>query len=531
MNRLTGTTLAIATGGLVVLLAAGAAYAYGPADGTGTSDATTGTPSDFIITSKAATGGPLTPGGASQIITFTVANTTSRGEGLSNVAVIVANANGSTWSSTGDEHGCTAADYSVSAPSIAYGEIAGGCQRRRIRHGDHEGSRQQPGQLQERVDPAALRCRLSIMTLTPVASDELPTAMSRVVPGTVSIDQIIDCQLVRTLFQPVVHLDSGSVAGFEALTRGPVDTSLESPMALLAAANRVGRLGELDWLCRARAMEAAAAAALPDALSWLINVEPAGLTMDCPAYLVPAIEDARDGLRVIMEVVERDLRGNVLQLIQASDQARRDSWGVALDDVGADEGSLALLPFLRPDVVKLDMSLVRGMPTEQAAEITAGIRSYAERTGAVILAEGIETQANERLARVFGATYGQGYYYGRPATLPAMVPNPSHPIPLRQHLRPVDGRTPFEVLSRADETSAGAQGVPASHQRPPRDQGQHRSSSLGPARRISAAIVLHAREESQIRANLRRQRVDDRRRRAGRATRRPHLLRRAAAAR
>lgn len=126
MNRLTGTTLAIATGGLVVLLAAGAAYAYGSADGTGTGDATTGTHSDFIITSKAATGGPLTPGGASQIITFTVANTTSRGEGLSNVAVIVANANGSTWSSTGDEHGCTAADYSVSAPSIAYGEIAGG---------------------------------------------------------------------------------------------------------------------------------------------------------------------------------------------------------------------------------------------------------------------------------------------------------------------------------------------------------------------------------------------------------------------
>ena len=77
---------------------------------------------------------------------------------------------------------------------------------------------------------------------------------------------------------------------------------------------------------------------------------------------------------------------------------------VALDDVGAEEGSLALLPFLRPDVVKLDMSLVRGVPRDAAATITAAVRAYAERTGAVILAEGIETQEQERLARVFGAT-------------------------------------------------------------------------------------------------------------------------------
>jgi diguanylate cyclase (GGDEF)-like protein len=169
--------------------------------------------------------------------------------------------------------------------------------------------------------------------------------------------------------------------------------------------------------------------------------------MDCPPPLQSALARARSELRVILEVVERDLHGNVLELIQATDQARRDSWGVALDDVGAEEASLALLPFLRPDVVKLDMSLVRGLPSAEAAAITAAVRSYAERTGAVILAEGIETIEHEHLAKVFGATYGQGYYYGRPEPLPASIPAPTHPIPLRQHLAPVDGRTPFEVLS------------------------------------------------------------------------------------
>lgn len=262
-----------------------------------------------------------------------------------------------------------------------------------------------------------------------------------------SIDAVIRERAVRTVFQPVVHLASRTVAGFEALTRGPVGSEVESPLALLDAARHAGRLGELDWLCRTQAMQAAADAGLPETLSWLVNVEPAGLSMECPAPLLPALARARVELRVILEVVERDLQGNVLELIQATDQARRDSWGVALDDVGAEEGSLALLPVLHPDVVKLDMALVKSVPDSQASVITAAVRAYAERTGSVILAEGIETEKQERLARVFGATYGQGYFYGRPGPLPASVSPPSHPIPIRQHPPALDGRTPFEVLS------------------------------------------------------------------------------------
>ena len=69
-----------------------------------------------------------------------------------------------------------------------------------------------------------------------------------------SVDAVIDHQLVRTVFQPVVHLATGSIAGFEALSRGPAGSTLESPLALFDAARAAGRLGELDWLCRSRAM-------------------------------------------------------------------------------------------------------------------------------------------------------------------------------------------------------------------------------------------------------------------------------------
>ncbi|MCW2539978.1 MAG: Phytochrome-like protein cph2 [Frankiales bacterium] len=271
-----------------------------------------------------------------------------------------------------------------------------------------------------------------------------------------TIDAVIDDRAVRTLFQPVVHLASGTVAGFEALSRGPAGTALESPMALLEAAKKAGRLGELDWLCRVHAMQAAVDAGLHPSLSWLINVEPAGLAIECPPHLLAGLSRARIELRAILEVVERDVEGYATELLHATDQARRDSWGVALDDVGAEESSLALLPFLRPDVVKLDMALVRSAPKREAAAITAAVRAYAERTGAVILAEGIETEEHERFARVFGATYGQGYRYGRPGPLPESVPAPRHVIPLRQKLAPLNGQTPFEVLASYAESQRAA---------------------------------------------------------------------------
>ncbi|HEY5246882.1 MAG TPA: EAL domain-containing protein [Dermatophilaceae bacterium] len=248
------------------------------------------------------------------------------------------------------------------------------------------------------------------------------------------------------MFQPIVHLVAEATVGFEALSRGPAGTELESPIAMLDAAGVAGRLGELDWLCRTKAMQIAERSGFHPSVSWFINVEPAGLELECPAHLRPALERARTELRVVLEMVERNVEGQVTNLLRATDQARSDGWGVSLDDVGAESGSLALLPFFQPDVIKLDMRLIGRTSPEQAAEISGAVRAYAEDHGAVILAEGIETHEQERQARVFGATYGQGYRYGAPGTLPKSCPVPRDPIPLRQHLKPLAGASAFAVL-------------------------------------------------------------------------------------
>ena len=268
-----------------------------------------------------------------------------------------------------------------------------------------------------------------------------------------SIDSIIEGGQVRTLFQPVVHLATGAVVGFEALSRGPAGSALESPLALFHAAATAGRIGELDWVCRISAMQAAVNSRMPRNVSWFINVEPDGLDVECPDHLRAALDHARGHLRVVLEVVERGLENQVTRLIRCTDEARRDGWGIALDDVGARPESLALLPFLQPDVVKLDMSLLRHSPTEAVAEITSAVRAYAEQTGAAILAEGIETAEQEELAKVFGATYGQGYLFGRPGPLPTPVATVTHPVPLRQQPHSVTGATPFEVLNASIPSS------------------------------------------------------------------------------
>jgi len=111
----------IVVAGALVVIGGGAAYAYWTSTGVGSGTATTGTSVEFVVASSAATGGPLTPGGPSQTVGFTVANPGTGSQQLSSVVVTVANADGTTWNSV---TGCSASDYTIGTPVVSYGEIA-----------------------------------------------------------------------------------------------------------------------------------------------------------------------------------------------------------------------------------------------------------------------------------------------------------------------------------------------------------------------------------------------------------------------
>jgi EAL domain-containing protein (putative c-di-GMP-specific phosphodiesterase class I) len=260
-------------------------------------------------------------------------------------------------------------------------------------------------------------------------------------------DRIVDRRELAAVFQPVVDLSSGRLAGFEALIRGPRGSALESPVALFEQAYLWGRAAELDWACQAAAFRAALEAGLPTDFTLFVNVEPASLRAECPPDLVDAITLGIRRLNAVLELTERYLIEDPAGVLAAVHVAREKGLGIAIDDVGAEPASLAMMPLVRPDVIKLDMSLIQGGPDPSVARTVNGVLAEVERTGATVLAEGIETRRHEATAHAMGATLAQGWRYGRPGPLPRDWPAASGHTTGVQRSRPRPD-TPFETVTR-----------------------------------------------------------------------------------
>jgi hypothetical protein len=110
-------------------------------------------------------------------------------------------------------------------------------------------------------------------------------------------------------------------------------------------------------------------------------------------------------------------------------------------------------------VIKLDLRLVQDQPTPEIAAIAGAVGAQAERTGATVLAEGIETAEQAQYARALGATLGQGYLYGRPSPEPARVSPTGIPLPIYSAGLPSTWRTPFELASAHRTVRRGTIGL------------------------------------------------------------------------
>ena len=248
---------------------------------------------------------------------------------------------------------------------------------------------------------------------------------------------------VHSVFQPIVDLDSEAVVAYEALARGPAG-HLQRPDQLFAAAAAAGRLADLDDLCQRAALHGAITTGIYAPLTLFINVEPAVVDPARLEGLLSIADNCPGELKLMLEITERALSVRPAELLATVGRLRAAGWRVALDDVGANDLSLAFMPLLRPDLIKLDMALVQRRPSRKVAEIMTAVNAYAERTGSVILAEGIEDVDHLAAARALGATLGQGWWFGRPAAgpvsgrrsgelrLPPPQPAPTHRSPFQE---------------------------------------------------------------------------------------------------
>jgi EAL domain-containing protein (putative c-di-GMP-specific phosphodiesterase class I) len=240
---------------------------------------------------------------------------------------------------------------------------------------------------------------------------------------------------VTAVFQPIVDLRDRSIVGYEALAR-PRDG--RSPADFFAAAREQGRLADVDRACRELALHDAGLGA-PFAL--FLNAHAGALEDHVP-------ELPRGGATMVMEITERALTGRPLAMLRTLTELRTRGWGVSLDDVGADSRSLALMPLLYPDVIKLDLRLLDERSEGDVARVVTAVGAEAERRHATVLAEGIDSPARLEMARATGATVGQGFMLGEPGPLPVPLPEPGkRPLRLGGAGGDVAGPIPYERVT------------------------------------------------------------------------------------
>src|SRR6201992_3994183 len=239
---------------------------------------------------------------------------------------------------------------------------------------------------------------------------------------------------IRSIYQPIVRLADRRCIASEPLARGPAGSPLEMPERLFATARQEGLETTLDWECWRAALRGGLQGGVGPERALFVNVEPSSAASWVPEIGDPLLEEALEQFPLVVELTERALPNHTTDLIPLAEDLRRRGARIALDDVGTDPRSLALMPFLRPDVIKLDLQLMQNSPSREIAEVVHAVNAEAERTGALILAEGIETEDHLRKALALGASYGQGWLFGRPGELRAdRHPSQAAIFPLRRH--------------------------------------------------------------------------------------------------
>ncbi len=214
---------------------------------------------------------------------------------------------------------------------------------------------------------------------------------------------------IGAMYQPIVELGSGRIAGVEALARFREG----SPRQWFRDAAAVGLRELLEVAAAREAM--AGLPRLPSGGYISLNISPATLLRRDIVALLTAPAPGR----VVVEMTEDDLSDAYTWLIPPLQPLREAGIRIAIDDAGAGPTSLRHLILFHPDVIKLDTSLTRGIDHGPARRALSGaLVALARELGATVVAEGIETAAELRALRDLGVTHGQGYLVAPPLRPP-----------------------------------------------------------------------------------------------------------------
>jgi EAL domain-containing protein (putative c-di-GMP-specific phosphodiesterase class I) len=219
------------------------------------------------------------------------------------------------------------------------------------------------------------------------------------------------CASMWMAFQPIVDWQRRCVFGYEALVRSQ-EPAIPHPGALFDAAERLGQLQDLGR--QIRAATAAAAMHAPPGTTVFVNLHPQDL-LDEELYRDDAPLSALAN-RVVLELTERASLDEVKDLRARVAQLRRTGFRIAIDDLGAGYAGLTAFAQLEPEVVKLDMSLVRNVhESATKRKLIQSMTTLCHDLGMQVVAEGVETVQERDALADLGTDLLQGYYFAKPA--------------------------------------------------------------------------------------------------------------------
>ncbi|ULL14459.1 GGDEF domain-containing protein [Paenibacillus sp. H1-7] len=235
--------------------------------------------------------------------------------------------------------------------------------------------------------------------------------------------EILRNQSIHSVYQPIISLKNGTVLGYEALTRGPENSPLHSPLTLFSYAEQEGMLYRLDRLAREKAIHGAFLARKNELL--FINISAAILydPLFVPGKTLEMLE--AHGIQpgqIVFEITERSSIEDFSMAQKILEHYRHQGYRIAIDDAGAGYSSLQAIAELQPDFIKVDKSLIQDVYRSKTKEaIMESFVSFAQKLNIQIIAEGIERQEELLYLTRMGVHFGQGYLLGRPGTEKAVV--------------------------------------------------------------------------------------------------------------
>lgn len=221
-------------------------------------------------------------------------------------------------------------------------------------------------------------------------------------------------------FQPIVDVAAREVFAYEALVRGPNGESAAWVLGQITSEN----MYHFDQTCRVTAIRVAARLRLQTRLS--INFLPNAVyePATCIRATLKTAQEVGFPLdRLIFEITEHESVLNEARVRRIIDAYRGYGFVTALDDYGAGHATAGLLLALRPDIVKVDMAVIRGLDRDYwRSSLVDHLAQFAAKVGLLVIAEGVETVEEARCLLSLGVTHMQGYLFAQPAfeALPAV---------------------------------------------------------------------------------------------------------------